>query len=296
VTRHQRRLPVRSSPRLYGLDGTGCLGLCPELRTPPTRGRRRTSGWGQAIEHGPETTPSTSAEPPISSTCDLVSQLLPRLLWVLRHAPAATADGAPAPNPKELGGHRRDVHSYTGRQGRRPAVPRRHRRGLPQHSPRPRPPDRKTSRRDDPERQTGSSASTAHSRQFRGCCPVSGLQPLVSVPYAFLPCYRTRPAGGGPLLDCRGPLATQRRTSGVGAALQLHPTVTAAWGGVSHPTRLYGASWRSAATDDMRLSRCGGKGAASGRARSFQTSSLGGSNLGTHAAGSSPKRKCLGRP
>jgi hypothetical protein len=25
-------------------------------------------------------------------------------------------------------------------------------------------------------------------------------------PYAFLPCYRTRPAGGGPLLDCRGRL------------------------------------------------------------------------------------------
>jgi hypothetical protein len=69
-------------------------------------------------------------------------------------------------------------------------------------------------------------------------------------PYTFLPCYRTRPAGGGPSLDCRGPLAAQRRSSGVGAALQLHPTVTAAGGRVSHPARSYGASWRSAAADD----------------------------------------------
>jgi hypothetical protein len=68
-------------------------------------------------------------------------------------------------------------------------------------------------------------------------------------PYTFLPCYRTRPAGGGPLLDRRGPLAAQRRTSGVGAALQLHPTVTAAGGEVSHPARSYGASWRRIALD-----------------------------------------------
>jgi len=66
------------------------------------------------------------------------------------------------------------------------------------------------------------------------------------LPYAFLPCYRTRSAGGGPLLDCRGPLAAQHRTSGVGAALQLHPTVTAAGGEVSHPARSYGASRRRA--------------------------------------------------
>ena len=36
------------------------LGLSPELRTPPTKSRRRTSRWGQAIEHGPGTTRSTS--------------------------------------------------------------------------------------------------------------------------------------------------------------------------------------------------------------------------------------------
>jgi hypothetical protein len=29
------------------------LGSSPGLRTPPTRSRRRTPGWGQAIEHGP---------------------------------------------------------------------------------------------------------------------------------------------------------------------------------------------------------------------------------------------------
>jgi hypothetical protein len=49
--------------------------------------------------------------------------LLPRLLRVLRHAPAATADGAPAPYPR-LGGHRRGashVHSYAGRQGSAPS-------------------------------------------------------------------------------------------------------------------------------------------------------------------------------
>jgi hypothetical protein len=83
-----------------------------------------------------------------------------------------------------LGGHRRDashVHSYTGWQGRRPAVPRGHRRALPQHSTRPRPPDQQTSGQDGPHEQRGPSIPTAHSRQFRGCCPVSGLQPLVSV-------------------------------------------------------------------------------------------------------------------
>ena len=36
------------------------LGLSPGLRTPPTRSRRRTPRWGQAIEHGPGTTRSTS--------------------------------------------------------------------------------------------------------------------------------------------------------------------------------------------------------------------------------------------
>ena len=54
------------------------LGLSPELRTPPTRSRRRTSRWGQAIEHGPRTTRSTSHQSILQScssltTCDLAS-------------------------------------------------------------------------------------------------------------------------------------------------------------------------------------------------------------------------------
>jgi hypothetical protein len=52
---------------------------------------------------------------------------------------------------------------------------------LPQPGTRPRPPDGKTSGQDGPEQQPGPSIPTTHSRQFRGCCPVSGLQPLVSV-------------------------------------------------------------------------------------------------------------------
>ena len=69
-------------------------------------------------------------------------------------------------------------------------------------------------------------------------------------PYAFLPRYRTQPAGGGPLLDGRGPHAAQRRTSGVSAALQLHPAVTATGDGAFHPARSYGASWRSSPLDE----------------------------------------------
>ncbi|MCA1709118.1 MAG: hypothetical protein LC808_39895, partial [Actinobacteria bacterium] len=41
------------------------------------------------------------------------------------------------------------------------------------------------------------------------------------VSYAFLPCYRTRPAGGGPLLDRQGPLAALRRTSSIGLPLSF---------------------------------------------------------------------------
>ena len=70
-----------------------------------------------------------------------------------------------------FGGHRRDashVHSYTGRQGRRPAVPRGHRRAPPQPGARPRPPERVPDKQDDPQRERGPSIPTAHSRQFRG--------------------------------------------------------------------------------------------------------------------------------
>ena len=62
------------------------------------------------------------------------------------------------PQARRLGGHRRDashVHSYAGRQGRRPAVPRGHRRALPQHRTRPRPPEQQTVGRDGPRTETG---------------------------------------------------------------------------------------------------------------------------------------------
>jgi hypothetical protein len=75
------------------------------------------------------------------------------------------------PRTQGSGGHRRGashVHSYTGRQGRRPAVPRGHRRAPPQHSTRPHRPDQLTSGRDGPQRVRGPSVPTAHSRQVRG--------------------------------------------------------------------------------------------------------------------------------
>ena len=60
---HPSGLPLACGPRME----RAALGLSPELRTPPTRSRRRTPGWGQAIEHGPGTTRSTShrVDPPI---------------------------------------------------------------------------------------------------------------------------------------------------------------------------------------------------------------------------------------
>ena len=63
-TRHQRRFtrltrPVFPLPVAARME-RAALGLSPELRTPPTKSRRRTSGWGQAIEHGPGTTRSPS--------------------------------------------------------------------------------------------------------------------------------------------------------------------------------------------------------------------------------------------
>ena len=72
--------PVRSASRLWPPDGTGALGLLPELRTPPgtpaTHVRPRPGH-----EHGPGTTPSILLEPPINAftqyACDLASQTRP---------------------------------------------------------------------------------------------------------------------------------------------------------------------------------------------------------------------------
>jgi hypothetical protein len=58
---HPSGLPLACGPRMKRAPS----GFFPELRTPPTHHRRRTSEWGQAIEHEPGTTLPTSADPPI---------------------------------------------------------------------------------------------------------------------------------------------------------------------------------------------------------------------------------------
>jgi hypothetical protein len=63
-TRHQRGFtrftrPVFPSPVAARME-RAALGLSPGLRTPPTKSRRRTPRWGQANEHRPGTTRSTS--------------------------------------------------------------------------------------------------------------------------------------------------------------------------------------------------------------------------------------------
>ena len=88
------------------------------------------------------------------------------------------------------------------------------------------------------------------------------------VSYAFLPCYRTRPAGGGPLLDRQGlllpsvpprtsdcPSASPNRYGGRGWVLSSHP--------------VDGASWRSAASGQFgsRPGRCAAPTASSAAAR-----------------------------
>jgi hypothetical protein len=57
ITRHQRRftrftrpaIPLACGPRMERAP----LGFSPELRTPPTKSRRRTSGWGRALSTSP---------------------------------------------------------------------------------------------------------------------------------------------------------------------------------------------------------------------------------------------------
>ena len=80
-TRHQRGFkqfirPVFPSPAAPGWNGRR-FGFPPSFEPRRPGVGRRTSGWGQAIEHEPETTLTTSAEPPIqrvhSWVCDLAS-------------------------------------------------------------------------------------------------------------------------------------------------------------------------------------------------------------------------------
>ena len=178
--------PVVSSP-LPSESGT-CESL--RIRLSTSNSSVRTARAATVVGEVPATRSGSSGAdihrrpPSFQSCCWLAGPLRPaggfpalparslllRLLRVLRHVPTATADGAPAPS--KLGGHRRGashVHSYAGRQGRRSAVPRGHRHGLPPHGPRPRPPEEKAVGRDGPRPETGARApQTAHSRQFRG--------------------------------------------------------------------------------------------------------------------------------
>ena len=81
------------------------LGLSPGLRTPPTKSRQRTPRWGQATEHGPGTTHSTSHQPILQScssltTCDLASHIESQHSWFHRDtgigaSAARTAAGDP---------------------------------------------------------------------------------------------------------------------------------------------------------------------------------------------------------
>jgi hypothetical protein len=144
------------------------------------------------------------------------------------------------------------THRPVGRVGAQ-LYPGGHRHALPQHGARPRPPEQQTVGRDGPQRKRGPSAPTAHSRQFRGCCPVSGLLTLVRLLRlsALLPhpARWRRTVARSSRAACRPPPHLRHQ-----AAPQLHPTVTAAGGRVSHPTRSYGASWRSATPDDDQAS------------------------------------------
>ena len=71
VTRHQRGFtgvrPIQPSPRLWPPDGTGTLGLSPELHTPLSRTQRRMSGRGRASAL-PEVTSSASLTSPDALT------------------------------------------------------------------------------------------------------------------------------------------------------------------------------------------------------------------------------------
>ena len=151
------------------------------------------------------------------------------------------------PKPKGLGGHRRDAshvhHRPVGRVGAQlypGGIVARYRntaRG-------PQPPDRETDGQDDPEQQPGPSTPTAHSRQFPGCCEVSGLLTLVRLLRlsALLPhparWRRTaaRSSGAAPALHPHlwtqtAPQLLPGRYGGRGWVLSSHPVI---WRLVAH--------------------------------------------------------------
>jgi hypothetical protein len=58
---HPSGFPLACDPRMERAS----LGFPPSFEPRRPRAGRRTSGWGQAAEHGPGTTYSTSVEPPV---------------------------------------------------------------------------------------------------------------------------------------------------------------------------------------------------------------------------------------
>ena len=87
ITRHQRRftrftrptIPLACGPRMERAP----LGFSPELRTPPTGSRRRTSGWGRALSTSPGQ--RSRHQPNLQSahllaTCDLASHRSPLIM------------------------------------------------------------------------------------------------------------------------------------------------------------------------------------------------------------------------
>jgi hypothetical protein len=155
----------------------------------------------------------------------------------------------------------------TARQARRSAVPGGPRRALPQHGTRPRPPEQKPVGQADPEQQPGPSTPTAHSRQFRGCCPVSGLRTLIRLLRlsALLPhpasWRRTvaRLSGAAPALHrtsgIRLPLSFTRPLWRPGARSRTPPGHMAPHGAVLRRTRV--RSGRGSAGDSCRARRSG---------------------------------------
>ena len=99
----QSRSPVRSSPRPRLRGGTGDASAFPRASHPTVTGSAR-QGRGQAIEHGPGTTLTTSAEPPFlrvhsmratsrrTAICE--TRPAPRAETCL-HVPAGTTAGQP---------------------------------------------------------------------------------------------------------------------------------------------------------------------------------------------------------
>ena len=154
------------------------------------------------------------------------------------------------------GGHRRDAshvhHRPLGRVGAQ-LYPGGIAARLPQHSTRPRPPEQKPVGRDDPKRQPGSSTPTAHSRQFRGCCPVSGLQALIRL--LRLSALLPHPARWRRTV-ARSSVAAPalRRTPGIRLPLRFSRPLRRPKVGPFTPTRLDGALWRSPGLDDMEAS------------------------------------------